>query len=283
VSQTRPRPPTSPRTHPNPAKIPGSHNRPQPDESYFNKLLGLLLRKALADGALEEAEFSSTTGKVWDAFFGRYGRGDGFLIRQWTSTDPAARRELEDDLQDPRAAAALTIWFYPNWTKNPAERTWLNLSASLLCGTVPFLFFGHDAARTLDEVDRIRRRLLQDVPMASVAEVWMDWLRTGTALQRIGELFAGSTPSELASDRSGRKIEAGELVWHKGLCVAVQGAMLSRDNYCRIRALSSSSSKVIRGDFLYPVSDLLADGAPELSKALEKFKSPVAKLLLLSS
>jgi hypothetical protein len=243
----------------------------------------LLLRKALSDAVLEEVEFSSTTGKVWDAFFGRYGRGDGALIDQWTSADPAARKEFEDNLRDPRAAAALTIWFYPNWTKNPAERTWLNLSASLLCGTVPLLFFGPDAERTLDEVNRIRRRLLQDVPMASVAEVWKDWLRTGTALQRIGELFAGAIPSELASDRSGRKIEAGELVWHKGLCVAVEAAMLSRGNYCRVRALSSSNSKVIRGDFLYPVSDLLADDAPELSIALEKFKSPVARLLLQSS
>lgn len=121
--------------------------------------LGLLLRKAFADGALTADEFGGATANIWKSVFAGVGPVGGSLIRYWRSLEPREQAAFQQGMQDPRLAASLTVWFYPDWPGDE-EKSWFDLSISLICSAMPWHFQGPSVEKTLVEVNRIKRRLL---------------------------------------------------------------------------------------------------------------------------
>jgi hypothetical protein len=131
------------------------------------------------------------------------------------------RERFQKGMQDPRLASSLTVWFFPDW---PGEeyREWFDLSISLVCSVMPWLFHGPSIEKTLVEVNRIKRRLLPKSQVGSVEELWLRWVRNGAALRHLEELFAGVKQSQLAGDRPGKFVEPGELLWQGSLCISLR-------------------------------------------------------------
>jgi HKD family nuclease len=94
--------------------------------------LGLLLRKAFADGALTAVEFGGATANIWKSVFAGVDPAGGSLIRYWRSLEPQEQAAFQRGMQDPRLAASLTVWFYPDWP-GAEEKSWFDLSISLIC------------------------------------------------------------------------------------------------------------------------------------------------------
>ena len=250
-------------------------NRPPARLAADLGALGLLLRKALADGALTSEEFGLSTARIWKAFF--VGDGDvegGTLIRLWRSLSTEERVQFQKGMQDPRLASTLTIWFFPDW---PGEeyKEWFDLSISLVCSVMPWLLQGSSIERTLIEVNRIKRRLLPKSQVDSVEKLWLRWVRNGAALRHLEELFAGVKQSQLAGDRPGQFVEPGELLWQGGLCISLYRTELKRPFFGEVRYLGTDKQKKIRGDFLYPVSDLFQNDRGPIATHIASMRLPL--------
>lgn len=247
------------------------HRRPAARLSADLGALGLLLRKAFADGALTADQFGGATANIWKSVFAGVGPAGGSLIRYWRSLEPQEQATFQQGMQDPRLAASLTVWFYPDWPGDE-EKSWFDLSISLICSAMPWLFQGPSVEKTLVEVNRIKRRLLPCSQISSVEDLWLRWNRNGAALRHIDELFSGVKQSELAGDRRGRFVETGELLWQGGLCVAMQSTELFSGDTGIVRFLASDKQMKIRGDFLYPVADLFVNDSGELAKHISSLR-----------
>ncbi|MEZ2347033.1 phospholipase D-like domain-containing protein [Terriglobus sp. RCC_193] len=234
--------------------------------------LGLLLRKAHLDHALTDEDLANTTANIWRALFAGNGGADGSLLRYWSSLNGEQKERFQTDMQDPRLVAALTVWFYPDWTRGE-ERRWFNLSIALIAAKLPWLLRGMALADTVRELTRLSRRLLPTVKIEKPIDIWIQWLRDGAALMHIADLFKDVSQRELAQNRAGGRVSPGDLLWQGGLCVALNIAELQKGNYGRVRFLASGEEKTISGDYLYPVMDLLADENRALANQIKTLTS----------
>lgn len=101
-------------------------------------------------------------------------------------------------------------------------------------------------------------------------DVWLQWVRDGAALTHIAELFKDVTQRDLAQNRVGGAIAVGDVLWQGGLCAALSPAGLHKDDYGLVRFLASGREMKVRGDYLYPVMDLLADENRTLSQRVKE-------------
>jgi hypothetical protein len=220
--------------------------------------LGLLLRKAHSDGVLNDEDFSRATEGLWQAVFSGEGNANGSLLRYWDKLSGDKREAFQHGMEDPRLVASLTVWFYPNLA-DAAHRRWFNLSIALICSKLPWLLGGPSLEAIVRDLARVSHRLLPNVKISAPMDVWLQWVRDGVALTHIAELFQDVSQRDLAQNRAGGTVAAGDVLWQGGLCVALTSAGLHKGDYGLVRFLASGREMKIRGDYLYPVMDLLAD------------------------
>lgn len=234
--------------------------------------LGLLLRKAHSDGVLSDDDFSRATEGIWQAVFSGEGKANGSLLRHWDKLSGDKRESFQRGMQDPRLVASLTVWFYPSWAE-AAQRRWFNLSIALICSKLPWLLRGPSLEEIVRDLARVSHRLLPQVKINAPMEVWLQWVRDGAALTHIAELFQDVSQRDLAQNRAGGTITAGDVLWQGGLCVALTSAGLHKDDYGLVRFLASGREMKVRGDYLYPVMDLLTDENRTLAQHVQKLVS----------
>lgn len=239
----------------------------------------LLIRKGLADGIISEDDFKAISKRLWIVlFFGS--KGESGVLQDFLATLSAEDCvKFERAFASPRLTAALTLWCLPDWGKTGTEAIRFRLSATLLAARLPWLAAGASIGEIHAEFRRLARAIPGAANFEALVATWTSWIRAGIAFREFERRLLTWSSEELAEAIGQRQVSRGELLWQGGeFCIAHANYQRKKSTNAIVYPLTGASSKMFKGDWLVPVSQLM--GHPALVDIPDEIKRTLRGILV---
>ena len=220
----------------------------------------LLLRKGLVDEIISEDDFAEITKRLWIVLFFGSKEEPSVFQNHLDSRSTEERTAFETAVASPRLTAALTLWCFPDWSRDSTEAVRFRFSAMLLAGRLPWLVVGGSVEEIYGELRRLARAMPGGAEFEALAAAWASWRQAGIAFQEFERAVSKWGAKELAEAVTRDHVNRGELLWQAGeFCVANSDYRRDQGTKAIVHSLTRASQSKIVGNFLAPVSDLLSD------------------------
>ncbi len=232
------------------------------------QIAGLVLRKGLSEGWVENDHFFDATQKIWSKLFFSTKSGEplGWLgIRYQLEENQEHFRET---MATPQLSAVLFAWAIAvDVSKRDAFSQRFLLSMLLSMGRFPWLW--HDGLDQEEIYSHLKKILKEspcrtdgDTTIDSLNERRINLLRQGVSLAVADHALSEQNVVELRDRLNDKEAEKGDILWQgkRGLCISLESTATSGNNI-RVLCLQDPEGEAsFQKDYLMPIDKIIEAG-----------------------